>query len=90
MRIQLCPGTTLTTIEGKSVLFSVRTGESFGLNETAAHMLRLALDLGLGPASERMAADYAAPAQEIRADLDALAEELTRAKLAQLLPAHGS
>ena len=41
MHIRLAPGTTLTIVEGKDVLFSVKSGDSYGLNETAARMLRI-------------------------------------------------
>ncbi|MFN3892638.1 MAG: PqqD family protein [Beijerinckiaceae bacterium] len=90
MRIQLTPGTTLTLVEGKSVLFSVRTGDSFGLNEIAAEMLRLGMENGLDAATEQLARDYDAPAEEIRADIEALAQDLVRLKFAQLAPAQGS
>jgi hypothetical protein len=90
MHIRLSPGTSLTAIEGKSVLFSVKTGESYGLNETAAQMLRLGLESGLDHAAERLAQDYAAPVAEIRRDLDALMHDLLRLKLAQAVAAHGS
>jgi len=87
MRLQLTPGTTLTIVEGKSVLFSVKSGESFGLNETAADMLKFSREEGLEAAASRLAHDYDAPIEEIRSDLDALVEELVRLKFAQLAPA---
>ncbi len=89
MQIRLSPGTSLTLIEGKSVLFSVRTGESYGLNKTAAQMLRLGLDVGLSRTAEQLAQAYEAPVEEIRSDLDALINELVRAKLAQFVSPHG-
>jgi hypothetical protein len=90
MRIQLTPGTTLTLVEGKSVLFSVKTGDSYGLNETAAEMLRLGMEEGISRASERLSREYEAPVDEIRNDLGELAQELVRLKFAQLAPAQGS
>lgn len=90
MRIQLTPGTSLTTIEGKSVLFSVKTGESYGLNETAAQMLRLGLEQGLDRAAVSIAQSYDAPEDEIRSDLDELTRDLVRNKLAQIVPGQGS
>jgi len=87
MRLQLTPGTSLTTIEGKSVLFSVKTGESYGLNETAAQMLRRGLEGGLERAVEQLAKDYNAPIEEIRSDLDELARHLAQMKLVQIGPA---
>ncbi len=85
MRIQLTAGTSLTTIEGKSVLFSVKTGESYGLNETAAEMLRLGLEGGIDHAVELLALNYNAPAAEIRTDLDELTHDLVRVKLARIV-----
>ena len=85
MRIQLTAGTSLTTIEGKSVLFSVKTGESYGLNETAAEMLRLGLERGIDHAVELLAQNYNAPAAEIRSDLDELTQDLVRVKLARIV-----
>lgn len=81
MHIQLAPGTTLTTVEGKDVLFSTRTGESFGLNETAAQMLRLAVDIGTSEAAAKLAGEYDAPREELQADLDELVGELVQLKL---------
>ncbi len=90
MRVQLTPGTTLTLVEGKSVLFSVKSGDSFGLNETAADMLNMAREEGLAEAAERLAQDYDAPLEEIRSDLDELVEELVRLKFVQFAAAQGS
>jgi hypothetical protein len=90
MRIQLAPGTTLTRVEGKDVLFSVRTGDSYGLNETAAHMLKLGIETGLDAAASRMAAEYDVTPEEIRADLDELVQELVSLKLVQTLSDHGA
>ncbi|MCO5131569.1 MAG: PqqD family protein [Xanthobacteraceae bacterium] len=84
-RIQLTPGTSLTTIEGKSVLFSVKTGESYGLNETAAEMLRLGLDGGIDHAVAWFAQNYDVPAEEIRSDLEELARDLVKVKLALIV-----
>lgn len=78
---KLAQGTSLTKVEGKDVLFSVRTGESFGLNETAAAMLARLLESDSVVAAQGIAREYAAPEDEIAADLRALAEELAGAKL---------
>jgi len=90
MHIRLSPGTSLTVIEGKSVLFSVRTGQSYGLNEIAAEMLRLGLEGGLDHAAERIAQSYDAPAAEVRSDIDALVQQLIELKFAQALAGQGS
>ncbi|HWL04893.1 MAG TPA: PqqD family protein [Xanthobacteraceae bacterium] len=90
MHIRLSPGTSLTVIEGKSVLFSVRTGQSYGLNEIAAEMLRLGLEGGLDHAAERIALDYDAPAAEVRSDIDVLVQQLIELKFAQAVAGQGS
>jgi hypothetical protein len=84
MRIQLAPGTTLTKVEGKDVLFSVRTGDSFGLNETAAHMVRLALELGVAEAASRLAQEYNVAPDQLRSDLEGLLGELVQLRLAEV------
>lgn len=90
MSVQLTPGTSLTIIEGKSVLFSVKTGESYGLNAMAAEMLRLCLEGGSDHAAERLAKVYDAPIDEIRSDIDELARSLVQAKLVQVTASQGS
>jgi hypothetical protein len=83
MSIRLSPGITLTHIEGKDVLFSVHTGDSYGLNETAARMLRLALEIDLDRAAARLAEEYGASQDEIRGDLENLVTELMTLELVQ-------
>lgn len=83
MGFQLTAGTSLTVIEGKSVLFSVKTGESYGLNAMAAEMLKLCLESGIDDAAARLAEDYNAPAEEIRNDIDELVRGLVQAGLVQ-------
>lgn len=90
MSIRLSPGVTLTHIEGKDVLFSVHTGDSYGLNETAARMLRLTLETGLDQAASKLAEEYGASRDEIRGDLDDLVTELTALKLVQAVSATSS
>lgn len=90
MRIRLSPGVTLTHIEGKDVLFSVHSGDSYGLNETAARMLRLALEADFDQAATKLAEEYGAPRDEIRADLDALVRELTQLKMLQAASDQGA
>lgn len=90
MRLQLAPGTSLTEIQGKSVLFSVKTGETYGLNETAAEMVQLGMAIGLDRAAYQLARDYDVAVDEIRSDLDELTRELVSLKFAQLVPVQGS
>ena len=59
----------------------MKTGESFGLNEMAAEMLKLLFAGDSTSAAKQLAADYAAPEDEIANDLAELAESLEAAKL---------
>ena len=89
MRIRLAQGTTLTSVEGKDVLFSVRSGESYGLNETAARMVRLALDMSVAEAATKLAEEYGAPREELQVDLTELIGELVQLKLAETVSDQG-
>jgi hypothetical protein len=80
-RACLARGITLTRVEGKDVLFSVRTGDSFGLNEVGAQMVRLLIESGSQNAIDALAAEYSAPRQTIAEDLDELVTELSRQAL---------
>ena len=83
MHIRLAPGTTLTIVEGKDVLFSVKSGDSYGLNETAARMLRLGLEANLDDVVNRLAEEYGAEPTEIREDFVQLIRELVQLKFVQ-------
>ena len=89
MHIRLAPGTTLTNVEGKDVLFSVKSGESYGLNETAGRMLRVGLEANLDEVVRQLAGEYGVEPQEIRGDFDELVRELVQLKFVQVVSAHG-
>jgi hypothetical protein len=80
-RASLSKGTTLTKIEGKDVLFSVKTGESFGLNEMAAQMLGVLFKFDAKTAIAAIVKDYAAPQADIASDLNELVASLIDLKL---------
>jgi transcriptional regulatory protein LevR len=86
-RATLAKGTTLTKIEGKDVLFSVKTGESFGLNEMAALMLSTLFSTDAKTAVAKIVEDYAAPEADIANDLNELVQNLINQKLVTVLPA---
>ncbi len=90
MNIRLAAGTTLTSVEGTDVLFSVRTGESYGLNETAAQMIRLSLQGGVGQAATQMAAEYGVNADDIRGDIVQLIQELVQLRMVEPAADHGA
>ena len=85
MHIRLAPGTTLTIVEGKDVLFSVKSGDSYGLNEIAARMLRLGLEASLDDVVKRLAEESGAERTEIREDFVQLVRELVQLKFVQEL-----
>ena len=85
MHIRLAPGTTLTIVEGKDVLFSVKSGDSYGLNETAARMLRVGLEANLDDVVNRLSEEYGAEPTEIRDDFEQLVRELVQLKFVQKL-----
>ncbi|MDP1583229.1 MAG: PqqD family protein [Bradyrhizobium sp.] len=85
----MATGTTLTSVEGKDVLFSVKSGDSYGLNETAARMLRLGLEMSLDEAVDRLASEYGVGRKEIRDDFEELVHELVKLKFVQVISAQG-
>ncbi len=89
MHIRLTAGTTLTNVEGKDVLFSVKSGESYGLNETAARMLRLGLGAELEDVVDQLADEYGVERKEIRDDFEALARELVQLKFVLVASGQG-
>ena len=82
-RIELERGITLTKIEGKSVLFSIKNGETFGLNDSAAEMLEHLMKSDSDTAAAQFAEIYGAPRETIRADMDELVGDLTTMGLAR-------
>ena len=89
MHTRLASGTTLTNVEGKDILFSVKSGDSYGLNETAARMLRLGLEMTLDEAVDRLTAEYGVEREEIRGDFEELIQELVQLKFVQLVSGQG-
>jgi hypothetical protein len=89
MHIRLAAGTTLTNVEGKDVLFSVKSGDSYGLNETAARMLRLGLEAELDEVVNQLAAEYGVEREEIRNDFGELIGELVQLKFVQVVSGQG-
>jgi hypothetical protein len=86
-RASLAKGTTLTKIEGKDVLFSVKTGESYGLNEMAAFMLGTLFSADAKTAIAKIVEDYAAPEEDITNDLNELVQSLVDQKLVSVTSA---
>ena len=71
------------------MLLSVKSGDSYGLNETAARMLRLGLEMTLDEAVDRLTAEYGVEREEIRGDFEELIQELVQLKFVQLVSGQG-
>lgn len=72
----LFDGVSLNEIDGKTVLFSLKTGDSFGLNESAAIMLKKVIDDGFSAALDACAELFEADRAIIETDLRELLAEL--------------
>lgn len=81
--IKLAHDVTLTSAEGGGVLFSKRTGDFFGLNETATELLRELLVSNLDVAAMTIAGRYGVSPDETHADLQKFVEDLHAAKLVE-------
>ncbi|MCA9590913.1 MAG: PqqD family protein [Myxococcales bacterium] len=82
-KARLAPGVTLTKIEGRTVLFTLKTGDTYGLNDSAATFVEALLASDFDAAVRACAEEYDAPIDEIRADMRAVVTELTAKKLLQ-------
>ena len=76
-RFRLVDGVTLNEIDGKTVLFSMKSGDSFGLNESAAVLLKSLLDSDFDSAVAACAQLFEVTEDVIRPDLTELIEHLT-------------
>jgi hypothetical protein len=84
-RARLAKGVTLTKVEGKHVLFSLKTGDTFGLNDTAAFMLAELLRADSDKAVSETAKEYMAAASELETDLGELTRDLETLKLIEIV-----
>ncbi|MBK6694883.1 MAG: PqqD family protein [Myxococcales bacterium] len=81
MSAKLAKGVSLTEIEGKAVLFAMRTGDTFGLSETAAVFLRALLKGTFESAVVAVTDSYDADPKAVGDDMRELLAELERMKL---------
>lgn len=79
--LSLADGVRLVEIDGRTVLFSIRSGDTFGLNDSAATLLRTALELGQSDAIAHCASRFGVDAAVIAADLRELLATLGAEKL---------
>lgn len=80
-KIALSPTVSWTSIEGQTVLFSKKTGDFFGINETGAHLIQELLKSDFDATVAASAKAFEVPADQISADLSELVESLLGAQL---------
>lgn len=77
------PLIVLQKIDGQDVLFSKKTGDFFGLNESAAFMLKTLVESNFNKAVQVCAKHFAESEETIRQDLNELVDSLIESKLAE-------
>lgn len=84
-KIQLNPGITLTETQGKLVLFSKKTGDFFGLNESALFLLKTLLESDFSTAVQKGAEEFQVDTATLEADLVDLVAELEKTSIIKKL-----
>jgi len=84
-RVELHPEMTLTETQGKLVLFSKKTGDFFGLNESALHLLKLLIASDFMTALKTGAQDLEVDTNTLQTDLLELVAELEKNKIIKKL-----
>ncbi len=77
------PLIVLQKIDDQDVLFSKKTGDFFGLNESAAFMLKTLVESNFKNAVKVCAEQFGEPEDTIRQDLNELVDSLIESKLAE-------
>lgn len=85
-KLKLDPLIVLQKIDGQDVLFSKKTGDFFGLNESATLMLTALLDTDFNEAVKLCSKQFGEPEDTIRADLNELVDSLIESRLAEKTP----
>ena len=79
--VKLDPSVTLKKVDGQAMLFSKATGDFYGLNPTAIHLLEQLLGSDFETTSKKAAHDYGVEESVIRADMTEIIDSLLDAKL---------
>lgn len=82
-RLKLDPLIVMQKIDDQDVLFSKKTGDFYGLNESAAFMLRQLLGSDFKTAVSQSAAAFKVDRTVIEGDLLELVESLVASELAE-------
>lgn len=85
-QIKLPKEVTLTEMDGKLVLFSKKTGDFFGLNESGAFFIQRLLKSDFKETIKEAARTFSAPEQELQQDLTDLVKQLEGLGLLQKIP----
>lgn len=85
-RIELAAELTLTEKDGKVVLFSKKTGDFFGLNETAGYFLKELCKSDFLTTLSNASAEFSVPETELSSDISELVSELESQKLVRKIP----
>lgn len=73
-------------IDGQDVLFSKKTGDFFGINESAAFMLKILIDTDFQSAIRQASSSFNVDQETISSDLMELVDSLVESKLAEKIP----
>lgn len=80
-KITLNPDMTLTETQGKLVLFSKKTGDFFGLNESALFLLKTLLESDFSTALVKGAQEFQVEPSLLEQDLVELVSELEKTSI---------
>jgi hypothetical protein len=84
--IRLDPSVALKKVDGQTVLFSKRTGDFYGLNPTAVHLIERLLESDLDSTTKSAANDFGVEEKTIRDDITEVVDSLVEAKLVHRMP----
>ena len=73
-------------IDGQDVLFSKKTGDFFGINESAAFMLKILIDTDFQSTIRQASSSFNVDQETISSDLMELVDSLVESKLAEKIP----
>ncbi len=80
-KVHLAQDLTLTESDGQTVLFSKKTGDFFGLNESAGLFLKDLTETDFESTLKKAAVTFSAPMEVLSTDLLELVDELEKQKL---------
>ncbi len=80
-KYQLPTNITLKEIDGQTVLFSKKTGDFYGLNDTATYLLKELVESDFDATLTKAASIYKVSPEELRTDLLEIVADLEGKKL---------